>query len=160
MDLYARTTAVAAIATAALVIAGCGDSEPELKVGACTNADPTEALSFDVKPVECDADDAKSKIVKQVKKADECDVASVSDSAEDKVYCTEPYPPGSAPTKPAVGACTTADPDQLISVNIRLVNCDDKRAKSKIVKRVQDEADCRQGSIRGNKGEIFCIEPA
>ena len=157
--MYARTIGIAAIAAVALVIAGCGDSEPELKVGACTSADPTEALSFDVKAVDCDSKDAKSKVVKQVKKADECDVASVSDSSEDKVYCTEPYPPGSAPAKPEVGACTTADPDQLISVNIRLVNCDDKAAKSKIVKKVTDESDCKQGSIRGNKGEIFCIEP-
>ncbi|MEA2419148.1 MAG: hypothetical protein QOE60_1354 [Thermoleophilaceae bacterium] len=157
--MYARTTTVAAIAAVALVAAGCGDSEPELKVGACTSADPTEALSFDVKAVDCDSDDAKSKVVKQVKKADECDVASVSDSAEDKVYCTEPYPPGSAPAKPEVGACTTADPDQLISVNIRLVNCDDKTAKSKIVSKAKSESECKRGSIRGSKGEIFCIEP-
>jgi hypothetical protein len=152
--------AAAGIAAAALVIAGCGESEPELKVGACTNADPTEALSFDVKAVECDSKDAKSKVVKQVKKSDECDVASVSDSSKDRVYCTEPYPPGSAPTKPEVGACTTADPKQLISVNIRLVNCDDKTAKSRIVKQVKDEDDCSQGSIRGKAGEIFCIVPA
>ena len=151
--------AAAGIAAVALVVAGCGDSEPELKVGACTNADPTEALSFDVKAVDCDSDDAKSKVVKQVKKSDECDVASVSDSSKDKVYCTEPYPPGSAPAKPEVGACTTADPDQLISVNIRLVNCDDKDAKSKIVKKVASEDECKKGSIRGQKGEIFCIEP-
>lgn len=151
--------AAAGIAALALVVAGCGDSEPELKVGACTNADPTEALSFDVKAVECDSDDAKSKVVKEVKKSDECDVASVSDTAKDKVYCTEPYPPGSAPTKPEVGACTTADPDQLVSVNIRLVNCDDKDAKSKIVKKAKTEEDCRKGSIRGSAGEIFCIEP-
>ena len=157
--MYARTTAIAAIAAAALVIAGCGESEPKLKVGACTNADPTEALSFDVKAVECDSKDAKSKVVREVEKSDECDVASVSDSSEDKVYCTEPYPPGSAPTKPEVGACTTADPDQLISVNIRLVNCDDKEAKSRITKKVKDEEDCSKGSIRGNRGEIFCIEP-
>ena len=151
--------AAAAIGAVALVLAGCGESEPELKVGACTNADPTEALSFDVKAVECDSDEAKSKVVKQVSKSDECEVASVSDSAEDKVYCTEPYPPGSAPTKPEVGACTTADPDQLISVNIRLVNCDDKSAKSRIVKRAKRESDCKKGSIRGQKGEIFCIAP-
>jgi hypothetical protein len=151
--------AAAAIGTVALVLAGCGESEPELKVGACTNADPTEALSFDVKAVECDSDEAKSKVVKQVEKSDECVVASVSDSAEDKVYCTEPYPPGSAPTKPEVGACTTADPDQLVSVNIRLVNCDDKAAKSKIVKRAKSEDECGKGSIRGQKGEIFCIAP-
>lgn len=156
--MFART-AVAAIAAVALVVAGCGESEPELKVGACTNADPTEALSFDVKAVECDSKDAKSKVVREVEKSDECDVASVSDSSKEKVYCTEPYPPGSAPTKPEVGACTTADPDQLISVNIRLVNCDDKEAKSKITEKVADEADCNKGSIRGNKGEIFCIVP-
>ena len=158
--MQARTTVVATLAAAALGLAACGgDSDPELKVGACTNADPTEALSFDVKAVDCEDKDAKSKVVKEVEKSDQCDVASVSDSANDKVYCTEPYPPGSAPTKPAVGACTTADPDQLISVNIRLVNCDDKEAKSKITKRVADESDCSKGSIRGSKGEIFCIAP-
>jgi hypothetical protein len=136
--LNARTMAAAGIAAVALAAAGCGDSdESELEVGACTNADPTEALSFDVKAVECDSDEAKSKVVREVKKSDECDVASVSDSEKDKVYCTEPYPPGSAPTKPEVGACTTADPDQLVSVNIRLVNCDDKDAKSKIVKKAK-----------------------
>ena len=154
-----RTTTVAALAAIVLALAACGDSDPELKVGACTNADPTEALSFDVKAVDCDDKEAKSKVVREVKKSDECDVASVSDSANDKVYCTEPYPPGSAPTKPEVGACTTADPDQLISVNIRLVNCDDKDAKSKITERVPDEEECSKGSIRGSKGEIFCIAP-
>ena len=157
--MYARSTAIAAVAAVALAVAACGDSEPELKVGACTNADPTEALSFDVKAVDCDSDDAKSKVVREVKKADECDLASVSDSSQDKVYCTEPYPPGSAPTKPEVGACTTADPDQFVSVNIRLVNCDDKDAKSKIVKKVKSEDDCKKGSIRGQNGEIFCIDP-
>lgn len=158
--MLARIIAAAAPAAAALVLAACGgDSEPELKVGACTNADPTEALSFDVKAVGCDDDEAKSKIVREVEKSEDCDVASVSDSANDKVFCTEPYPPGSAPTKPEVGACTTADPDKLISVNIRLVNCDDREAKSKIVKRAADEEECSKGSIRGSKGEIFCIEP-
>ena len=157
--MNARTMAIAAIAALALAAGGCGDDEPELKVGACTNADPTEALSFDVKAVECDSDDAKSKVVKEVKKSDECDIASVSDSENDKVYCTEPYPPGSAPAKPEVGACTTADPDQLVSVNIRLVNCDHQDAKSKIVKKAKAESECKEGSIRGQRGEIFCIEP-
>jgi hypothetical protein len=157
--LNVRTTAAALVMAGTIAIAGCGDSEPELKVGACTNADPTEPLSFDVKAVECDDRDAKSKVVKEVQKSDQCAVASVSDSANDKVYCTEPHPPGSAPTKPEVGACTTADPDQLVSVNIRLVNCDDKDAKSKIVKRAKSESECKQGSIRGSKGEVFCIEP-
>jgi hypothetical protein len=156
--LHARTIAVA-LAAGAIALAGCGDSDPELKVGACTNADPTEALSLDVKAVECDSDDAKSKIVKEVKKSADCDVASVSDSSNDKVYCTEPYPPGSLPTKPAVGVCTTADPDQAISVNIRLVNCDDKRAKSRIVSRAESESDCEKGSVRGTGGQVFCIEP-
>ncbi|HEX8053087.1 MAG TPA: hypothetical protein VF517_08840 [Thermoleophilaceae bacterium] len=160
--MHARitATAAAALATGALALAGCGsDSGPELKVGACTNADPTEALSFDVKAVDCGDDEAKSKVVKQVEKSNQCDVASVSDSANDKVYCTEPYPPGSAPTKPEVGACTTADPNQLVSVNIRLVNCDDKEAKSKIIERAAQEDECKKGSIRGSGGEIFCIAP-
>ena len=158
--MQARITVAAALAAGALAVAGCGgDSGPELKVGSCTNADPTEALSFDVKAVDCDDDAAKSKIVREVEKSDQCDVASVSDSANKKVYCTEPYPPGSAPTKPEVGACTTADPDRLVSVNIRLVNCDDKEAKSRIVKRAKDEEECSKGSIRGQKGENFCIEP-
>jgi hypothetical protein len=143
----------------ALSAVACGESEPELKVGACTNADPTEPLSFDVKAVDCEDEEAKSKVVREVKKSDECDVASVSDSANDKVYCTEPYPPGSAPTKPEVGACTTADPDQLVSVNIRLVNCDHEDAKSRIVKQVEREDDCKIRAIRGSKGEVFCIEP-
>jgi hypothetical protein len=155
--LSPRTTAGLALTALALATAGCGDSEPELKVGACTNADPTEALSFDVKAVECEADDAKSKIVREVKKSDECDVASVSDSANDKVYCTEPYPPGSAPTEPRVGACTTADPNT-VTVNVRLVNCDDPDAKSRIVKRVDEETDCERRAIRGKDGAIFCIE--
>jgi hypothetical protein len=157
--LKAPTILVSALVAAALSAVGCGESEPELKVGACTNADPTEPLSFDVKAVDCEDGDAKSKVVREVRKSDECDVASVSDSANDKVYCTEPYPPGSAPTKPEVGACTTADPDQLVSVNIRLVNCDHKDAKSRIVKRAKSERECKEGSIRGSKGEVFCIEP-
>jgi hypothetical protein len=150
----------ASLAALALAFAGCGGkSKSGLEVGACTNADPTEALSFDVKAVDCDSKDAKSKVVRAVTKAADCDVASVSDSAHHKVYCTEPYPPGSAPTKPAVGACTTADPKQLVSVNIRLVACGDSSAKSKIVKRVSSESDCKNGSVRGQKGEIFCIDP-
>lgn len=158
--MTARAAVLGALAALALAAAGCGGSdEPKLEVGACTTADPTEALSFDVKAIDCDDEEARSKIVRAVEKADDCEVASVSDSANDKVYCTEPYPPGSAPAKPEVGACTTADPDQLVSVNIRLVNCDDRRAKSKIVKRARREADCRRGAIRGSKGEIFCIEP-
>ena len=157
-DRHARITAAALLAAGVVALSGCGESEPELRVGACTNADPTEPLSFDVKAVECEADDAKSKVVREVRKSDECDVASVSDSANDKVFCTEPYPPGSAPTKPQVGACTTADPDK-VTVNIRLVNCDDKDARSKIVKRVDSEGDCKRRAIRGNAGEIFCIEP-
>jgi hypothetical protein len=158
--MNALRTAATVLAAGALALAGCGgESEPELKVGACTNADPTEALSFDVKAVDCEDDAAKSKVVEQVEKSDQCDVASVSDSANDKVYCTEPYPPGSAPTKPEVGACTTADPDQLVSVNIRLVNCTDKDAKSKIVERVSKEDECKQGSIRGSGGQVFCIAP-
>ena len=152
-----RTTASLALTALTLAIAGCGESEPELKVGACTNADPTEALSFDVKAVECESDDAKSKIVREVRKSDECDVASVSDSANDKVYCTEPYPPGSAPTEPRVGACTTADPNT-VTVNVRLVNCDDPDAKSRIVKRVDEETDCERRAIRGKDGAIFCID--
>ena len=156
--MNARTMAAAAIAALALAAAGCGDSEPELKVGACTNADPTEALSFDVKAVECDSDDAKSKVVREVKKSDECDVASVSDSENDKVYCTEPYPPGSLPTKAAVGVCTTAGTNQTISVNIRLVNCDDKDARTKIVEEAERASDCKKGSIKTNDGQLYCIE--
>jgi hypothetical protein len=157
--LHARITA--ALAAGVLALAGCGGGEsgPELKVGACTNADPTEALSFDVKAVDCEDDAAKSKVVEEVEKSEQCDVASVSDSSNDKVYCTEPYPPGSAPTKPEVGVCTTADPDQLVSVNIRLVKCTDKEAKSKIIERVTKESECTKGSVRGSKGEIFCIAP-
>lgn len=147
----------AGLAALAIAMAGCGESEPELKVGACTNADPTEALSFDVKAVECESGDAKSKIVREVRKSDDCDVASVSASDRDKVYCTEPYPPGSAPTKPEVGACTTADPNT-VTVNVRLVNCDDPDAKSRIVKRVDEETDCERRAIRGKDGAIFCIE--
>jgi hypothetical protein len=156
-----RTTIAGSLAVLAIVVAGCGGggSKSGLEVGACTNADPTQALSFDVKAVDCDSKDAKSKVVRAVKKSGDCDVASVSDSAHHKVYCTEPYPPGSAPTKPAVGACTTADPKQLVSVNIRLVNCDDPTAKSRIVKRVSSESQCKDGSVRGQKGEVFCIEP-
>jgi hypothetical protein len=148
----------AALAALALAAAGCGDDEPSLDVGACTNADPTEALSFDVKAVECDSDDAKSKVVGEAKKSDECDVASVTDSENDKVFCTEPYPPGSVPTKPAVGVCTTADPRKTVSVNIRLVKCDDPQAKSRITKRVRRESDCDK-PIRGKDGEVFCIDP-
>ena len=156
--MKARTTGAAAIAALALLAAGCGDSEPELKVGACTNADPTEALSFDVKAVDCDSKDAKSKVVREVDKADLCEVTSVTDSAKDKVYCTEPYPPGSVPTKPAVGVCTTADPRRAVTVNIRLVKCDDPQAKSRITKQVKRESECDK-PIRGQDGEVFCIEP-
>lgn len=155
----ARYLLVASAVTLPLAAAGCGESEPELKVGACTTADPKEALSFDVKAVDCDDDSAKSKIVREADRSEQCDVASVSDSERDKVYCTEPHPPGSAPVRPAVGVCTTADPDELVSINIRLVNCDDPKAKSKIVKRVRREADCKKGAIRARAGEIFCIEP-
>jgi hypothetical protein len=153
----ARLAAVAATAACALAAVGCGESEPDLKLGACTNADPTEPLSFDVKAVECDSEDAKSKVVREVRKSDECDLASVSDSANDKVFCTEPYPPGSAPTEPRVGACTTADPNT-VTVNVRLVNCNDPDAKSRIVKRVDEETDCERRAIRGKDGEIFCID--
>ena len=150
----------AALVTGTIALAGCGEEDgAELKVGACTTADPTEAVSLDVKAVGCDSDEAKSKVVKEVEKSSECDVASVSDSANDKVYCTEPYPPGSVPTKPAVGVCTTADPNQAVSVNIRLVNCDDKQAKSKITRRARSEGDCSKGSVRGPEGQVFCIEP-
>ena len=158
--MNARITTAAVIAAGAMVIAGCGDSEPELEVGACTTADPTETFSTDVKAVECDDEKAKSKVVKKVEKADDCDVASVSAPSEDKVFCTEPYPPGSAPTKLKVGVCTTADPKQLVSVNIRLVRCTDKEAKSKVTERVESERECKEGSVRGSKGEIFCIVPA
>jgi len=155
-----RRATVIALLSAAALASGCGGkSGSDLKVGACTTADPTQSLSFDVKAVDCDDKKAKSKIVKQVSKSDACDVASVTDSSNSKVYCTEPYPPGSTPTKPQVGACTTADPKQLISVNIQLVNCDDRKAKSKIVKVAKSEKECDQGLIRGTKGEVFCIEP-
>lgn len=155
---HARAIA-AALAAGAVALAGCGESEPDLKVGACTNADPTEALSLDVKAVDCDDDAAKSRIVREVKKSADCDVASVSDSSKDKVYCTEPYPPGSVPTKPEVGACTTAGTNQAVTVNIRLVNCSDKAARSKIVRRASSEADCRKGSVKAANGQVFCIEP-
>lgn len=148
----------AALAALALAVAGCGDDEPGLQVGACTNADPAEALSFDVKAVDCDSGEAKSKVVSDAEKSDECEVASVTDSANDRVFCTEPYPPGSVPTKPAVGVCTTADPRKTVSVNIRLVKCDDPQAKSRITKRVRRESDCDK-PIRGKDGEVFCIEP-
>jgi hypothetical protein len=155
--LKARTTATA-FAALALLAAGCGEDEPSLGVGACTNADPTEALSFDVKAVECDSKEAKSKVVREARKSDECDVASVTDSSRDKVFCTEPHPPGSVPTKPAVGVCTTADPRRTVTVNIRLVKCEDPQAKSRITKRAKREAECDK-PIRGTDGEIFCIEP-
>ena len=158
--MNARITAAAVVAAVVMAIAGCSDSEPELEVGACTTADPTEAFSSDVKAVECDDKKARSKVVKKVEKADDCQVASVSAPSEDKVFCTEPYPPGSAPTKLEVGTCTTADPKQLVSVNIRLVSCSDKDAKSKVVERVKSEKECKEGSVRGSKGEIFCIVPA
>jgi hypothetical protein len=151
--------AVLVIAAAAIAVAGCGGSEPELEVGACTTADPTEALSTNVEAVDCDDEDAKSKVVKEVEKSDQCDVASVSDPEADKVFCTEPHPPGSAPAKLEVGVCTTADPKQLVSVNIRLVNCDHKDAKSRVVKRAKSERECEEGSVRGEKDEVYCIEP-
>jgi hypothetical protein len=157
--LKARITVAASIAGLALAAAGCGDSEPKLEVGACTNADPTETLSFDVKAVDCESDEAKSKVAREVDKSEDCEVASVSDSANDKVYCTEPYPPGSAPTKPEVGACTTVDPKKAFTPIVRLVNCDAKDARSKIVKRARSADECKGGSIRGDGGEIWCIEP-
>jgi hypothetical protein len=156
--LKALTTA-AALAAGAIALAGCGESEPKLEVGACTTADPTEPLETDVKAVECEDDGAKSKVVREVEKAEDCDVASVSAPGEEKVFCTEPYPPGSAPTKLAVGVCTTADPKQLVSVNIRLVSCDDRKARSKVVRRVKSERECQEGSVRGDTGEVYCIEP-
>jgi hypothetical protein len=150
----------AALLAAALMAFACGESEPELEVGACTTADPKEPLSFDVKAVDCDDKAAKSKIVREVEKSDECEVASVTASERDTVYCTEPYPPGSVPIRPAVGVCTTADPAAPVSVNIRLVNCDDPAAKSRITKRAKREAECDEGAVRGREGEVFCIEPA
>lgn len=157
--MHARTKIAIALTAGALTLAACGeDSGPELKVGACTTADPTEALSLDVKAVECDDAKAKSRIVDQVDKAADCDVASVSDSSNDKVYCTEPYPPGSVPTKAAVGVCTTAGTNQTISVNIRLVNCDDKEARTKIVKAADQASECKKGSIKTNDGQLYCIE--
>ena len=154
-----RTLGFAVLTAGSLAISACGgSSSPTLEVGACTTADPTQSLSFDVKAVDCDEKDAKSKIVREVKDSKECDVASVSDSKNDKVFCTEPYPPGSAPARPAVGACMTADPKQIVSVNVRLVNCDDPQAKSRIVKRAASERECDEGSIKGARGEVFCIE--
>jgi hypothetical protein len=155
---YAIATAL--LATGALALVGCGDdSEPGLKVGACTTADPTEALSLDVKAVDCEDKAAKSRIVREVPKSADCDVASVSDSSKDKVYCTEPYPPGSAPSKPQVGACTTAGTNQSVTVNIRLVNCADKEARSRIVKNASRESECEKGSVKDASGQVFCIEP-
>ena len=155
-----RKMLAASVVATGLAALGCGESEPDLKVGACTTADPKQALSLDVKAVDCDDESAKSKIVREVKKSEDCDVASVSDANREKIYCTEPYPPGSAPIRPAVGVCTTADPNELISVNIRLVKCSDPAAKSRIVKRVKSESKCGKGAIRGRAGEVFCIVPA
>ena len=113
-----------------------------------------------MKAVECDDEGAKSKVVKEVEKSADCEVASVSAPSEDKVYCTEPYPPGSVPTKLGVGVCTTYDPKRPASADIRLVSCGDREAKSKVTERVRREDECRQGSLRGSKGEVFCVVPA
>jgi hypothetical protein len=158
--LKARTTVAASMAALALAGVGCDSSEPKLEVGACTNQDPDDFISLDVKAVDCESDEAKSKVYEEADKSEDCELSSVSDRENDKVYCTEPYPPGSGPGRLRVGACTTAGtkgPD--LNPLPVLIDCDHKNAKSKIVKRAKSEDECSRRAIRADNGDIWCIEP-
>ena len=58
-----------------------------------------------------------------------------------------------------VGKCTNADPDLTVQVvEIEIVDCDSDEATEKIVREVQDGAECEQARLTvGDK--TFCTEP-
>ncbi len=72
---------------AALAIAGCGESGPE--VGKCTNANPELGVELDVKVVDCDSDEATMKITKETKDQFSCKSGALK-SEDGTVFCTEP----------------------------------------------------------------------
>lgn len=62
------------------------DTSP--KVGDCTTGDPKASVSF-VKPVDCSAPDAKSKISKKVANESECADTEISTELAGNKYCLE-----------------------------------------------------------------------
>ncbi|HVL94553.1 MAG TPA: hypothetical protein VM266_01700 [Solirubrobacteraceae bacterium] len=61
--------------------------------------------------------------------------------------------------EPAAGKCTNADPDLGVQVvGIEVVDCDDSKATTKIVREVENGADCQDGRMSYGE-QTFCTEP-
>jgi hypothetical protein len=74
---------------AAAALAGCGSAGgPE--VGKCTNSDPDLGVELDVQIVDCDDDDATTKIVKEAENRADCESGTLRSEDHDKIFCTEP----------------------------------------------------------------------
>jgi hypothetical protein len=63
----------------------------------------------------------------------------------------------------AVGECTTANPNELVSFDVEVVDCDDREARSRIRSRRPRSEDCgpREGALEDPEDSdyTFCYGP-
>ncbi len=64
---------------------------------------------------------------------------------------------GCSSGQPEVGACTNADPNLGVSLNVEVVSCDSDEATTKIVSETADGASCKEGRLTF-EDETFCTE--
>ena len=61
---------------------------------------------------------------------------------------------------PEVGKCTNSDPDLGVELDVKIVDCDDDAATTKIVKEAKDSSECDSGTLRAEDSDtVFCTEP-
>ena len=65
---------------------------------------------------------------------------------------------GCGASGPEVGKCTDSNPNLGVELDVNVVDCDDSSATTKIVKEVDDQADCESGALK-SEDKVFCTEP-
>jgi hypothetical protein len=68
-------------------------------------------------------------------------------------------PVGCGSSGPAVGKCTNSDPKLGVELDVKIVDCGDSSATTKLVKEVKDGSECDSGQLKSSDKKIFCTEP-
>jgi hypothetical protein len=66
---------------------------------------------------------------------------------------------GCGSSGPAVGKCTNSDPKLGVELDVKIVDCGDSSATTKIVKEAKSGAECDSGQLKTSDKKIFCTEP-
>ena len=66
---------------------------------------------------------------------------------------------GCGTSGPEVGKCTNSDPKLGVELDVKVVDCDDSDATTKIVKQAKSGAECDSGQLKTSDNKVFCTEP-